>query len=121
MNDAKTLVLGASENPGRYANIALRRLRSYGHNVVAVGRSKGQVDDVPIADSTEGINGIDTVTLYLNPQHQKQFYDYLLNLKPRRVIFNPGTENYELERRLSDAGIEPIEACTLVMLSTGEY
>jgi uncharacterized protein len=117
----KTLVLGASENPARYAYIAMQKLRKYNHEVVALGLKKGRVGDVDIETGLPEFTGVHTVTLYINPQRQKQYYDYILSLKPERVIFNPGTENPELEQKLEDAGIEPLEACTLVLLSIGAY
>jgi predicted CoA-binding protein len=117
----KTLVLGASENPVRYSYLATNKLLAYGHPVVAIGKSKGNIQDVEIQTGQPEIEGIDTVTLYLNPANQKPYYDYIVSLKPRRVIFNPGTENDELERKLMQHGINPMEACTLVMLSTGQY
>lgn len=123
MKDQKkhTVVLGATENPDRYANIAIKRLLKYGHPVSAVGLKQGQVEDVKIQTGEPELNEVDTVTLYIGPKNQPPLYDYILKLKPRRVIFNPGTENYELEKLLDQNGIEPVEACTLVMLSTGEY
>ncbi|MCZ2459528.1 MAG: CoA-binding protein [Chitinophagales bacterium] len=122
MNEKKkTLVLGASENPSRYSNMAIHRLRNYGHPVVAIGRKKALVADVPVSDKTITENNIDTVTLYLNPSNQKQYYDYILSLKPKRIIFNPGAENSELYDLAEKNGIQPVEACTLVMLNTGQY
>lgn len=120
-NNGKTLVLGASENPARYSNLALKRLRSANYPVVAIGRKSGQVGDVEILKQKDPVEGVDTITLYLNPANQKEYYDYILSLKPRRIIFNPGTENPELEQLAIENNIEPIEACTLVMLSTGQY
>lgn len=117
----KTLVLGASENPGRYSNMAMQRLQASGHEVVAVGRRAGAVNGVPIHDAPVQTDEIDTVTMYLNPDHQKEYYDYLLSLKPRRIIFNPGTENEEFEQLAIDNGIRVQEACTLVLLGTGQY
>ncbi len=117
----KTLVLGASENTSRYSNIAIHRLRNNGHEVVAIGKKEGQVGDVPISVQKETIEQVDTVTLYLNPAHQKQYYDYILSLHPRRIIFNPGAENDEFYDIVQEKGIQPVEACTLVMLSTGQY
>lgn len=117
----KTLVLGASENPARYSNKAILRLRRKGHEVVAIGRRAGQVMDVPIATEQKLIGDIDTVTLYLNPINQQPYIDYILSLKPKRIIFNPGTENMQLEALAEEAGIEPVEACTLVLLSIGRY
>lgn len=120
-NNGKTLVLGASENPARYSNLALKRLRSANYPVVAIGRKSGQVGDVEILKQKDPVEGVDTITLYLNPANQKEYYDFILSLKPRRIIFNPGTENPELEQLAIENNIEPIEACTLVMLSTGQY
>jgi len=117
----KTLVLGASDHPGRYSYLALTRLRGNGHPVVAIGRKRATVGDVEIGTDKELLVGIDTVTLYLNPIHQKEYYDYILSLHPRRVIFNPGAENSELATLARANGIEPVEACTLVLLSTGQY
>lgn len=117
----KTLVLGASEDPMRYSNIAIKRLRSNGHEVVAVGKKPGKIGDVTIGTATEDIKDLDTVTLYLNPAHQRQYYNYILSLHPKRVIFNPGAENDELYDLAKSGGIQPVEACTLVMLSTGQF
>jgi predicted CoA-binding protein len=116
-----TLVLGATEKTDRYGNIALKRLLKYNHSVRAVGIKEGAVDGVPINVGTPEFTDVDTVTLYLNPTNQKPYYDYILSLKPRRIIFNPGTENPELESLAEQNGIEPVEACTLVLLSTGQY
>jgi predicted CoA-binding protein len=117
----KTLVLGASDNPARYSYLAINRLRSYDHPVVAIGKKHTWVTDVEIIKEKNNFEEVDTVTLYLNPLHQKEYYDYILSLKPKRVIFNPGAENEELSKLAKDNGIQPIEACTLVMLSTGQY
>jgi len=117
----KTLVLGASENPSRYSYLAVRKLTSHQHPVVAIGRKKGKVGEVPIETDHLPLEDIDTVTLYLNPRNQQEYYDYILSLQPQRIIFNPGTENEELEQLAKENGIETIEACTLVMLSIGNY
>ena len=117
----KTLVIGASENPARYSNLAINRLLSKGHEVVAIGKTPGIVSNVEISTQTEPREDIDTVTLYVNPQHQLPYYDYILSLKPKRIIFKPGTENDELEGLAKKAGIKVMEACTLVLLSTGQY
>jgi uncharacterized protein len=121
MSTKKTLVLGASDNPSRYSYLAIRRLSAHQHPVVAIGRKPGEVSGIPIRTATEEMSDVDTVTLYLNPQNQKPYYDYILHLKPKRIIFNPGTENEELIEKAEAAGIEPVIACTLVMLSTGQY
>ena len=122
MNEKKkTLVLGASDNPSRYSFLALHRLRSHGHPVVAIGKKTGMVGDVPIEKEKKDWQDVDTVTLYLNPKHQKQYYEYIVSLKPKRIIFNPGAENDELSDLASNNGIIPVEACTLVLLSTNQY
>lgn len=117
----KTLVLGASENPDRYSNMAILRLLSHNHEVVAIGNKAGKVRQVEIGTTPVASDDIDTVTLYLNPKNQQPYYDYILSLKPKRIIFNPGTENDELESMAKKAGIKTMEACTLVMLGTGQY
>lgn len=117
----KTLVMGASENPSRYSYLALQLLRQYGHPVVALGRKAAVVKDVEILTAPPGLDDIDTVTLYLNPLHQEPYYDYVISLRPRRVIFNPGTENESFQERLEQEKIPYMEACTLVMLRTGQY
>lgn len=117
----KTLVLGASDNPSRYSYLAIQRLRSHGHPVVAIGRKNTKVNDVIIEKEKQDVHNIDTVTLYLNPTHQQEYYNYIVSLKPKRIIFNPGTENEELIRLAMENNIQPLEACTLVMLSTGQY
>lgn len=116
-----TLVLGASDNPARYSNMAINRLRKNNHPVVAIGRRPGMVADIPLETETRKIENLDTVTLYLNPTNQKQYYQYILDLKPKRIIFNPGAENAELQELVKEKGIQPVEACTLVLLSTGQY
>lgn len=119
--EKKTLVLGASDNPSRYSYLAIKKLRAHQHPVLAVGRKETVVGEVPVHKETVPDDAVDTVTLYLNPQNQVPYYDYILQLKPRRIIFNPGTENPELMKMAEEAGIEPVIACTLVMLSTGQY
>ena len=117
----KTVVLGASDNPARYSYLALRKLQAYHHPVVAIGKKKGKVGDVPIETDHLPVDAVDTVTLYLNPQNQREYYDYLMEIKPNRIIFNPGTENESLIKMAKENGIEPVLGCTLVMLSTGMY
>ena len=121
MDKKKTLVIGASENTERYSNMAIRRLLKYGHPVVAIGNRKGKVEDVEITTEHPEMQDIDTVTLYLNPNNQKIYYNYILSLKPKRIIFNPGTENDELEKLAEQQGINVMEACTLVLLGTGQF
>lgn len=117
----KTLVLGASENPERYSYLAVQRLLSHNHPVVAIGKKAGNVHGINIYNDQREEKDIDTVTLYLNPGNQKKYYDYILSLKPKRIIFNPGTENDEFESMAQIKGIQTMEACTLVLLSTGQY
>lgn len=117
----KTLVLGASENTERYSNMAVRSLVAHGEPVVAIGNRAGEVEGVPILTGTPSIEGVSTVTLYLSSKNQQPLYGYILSLHPERVIFNPGTENPDFESMLKESGVEVIEACTLVMLSTGQY
>ena len=117
----KTLVLGASDDPSRYSYLAIHRLRKEGHPVVAIGRKETKVADVNVEKQTIPCNDIDTVTIYLNPIHQKDYYNYILSLHPKRIIFNPGTENRELEDLARENGILALEACTLVMLSNSLY
>ena len=121
MSGKKTLVLGASTNPSRYSFLAINKLRAYGHPVVAVGLREGKLGDVAIVKDKPAEEHIDTVTLYLNPTNQKPYYDYILSLKPTRIIFNPGAENPELEEMAEKNGIMVMEACTLVLLSIGKY
>jgi len=117
----KTLVLGASTKADRYAYKAANMLLSKGNKIALLGNKTGEVANHLIETDPSKISDIDTVTLYLNPKNQEQYYDFIKNLKPRRVIFNPGTENPEFEKELESEQIETIEACTLVMLSTGQY
>ena len=121
MEKKKTLVLGASENPARYSNLAIKRLVNYEHPVEAIGKRRGMVMGVPVETETKPFNNIDTVTIYLNLVHQKAYYDYIISLHPKRIIFNPGAENDELFQLAMDNGIKPVEACTLVLLNTGQY
>lgn len=121
MKGKKTLVIGASENPERYSNRAIQSLRKHGHSVVALAKREGNVIDVPIQTNFPPQKGIHTVTMYVGPQRQPEYYQQILELKPQRVIFNPGTENPELAEKLEKDGIEALEACTLVMLSTNQY
>jgi uncharacterized protein len=117
----KTIVLGASSNPARYSYLAVQRLRAHNHPVTAIGRRVGQVADVNITKDHLLENDVDTITLYLNPKNQVEYYDYILNLHPKRIIFNPGTENEELMQKAKENHIKPVIACTLVMLGTGQY
>ena len=118
----KTLVIGASVHPWRYSFLAVNKLLQTKHEVIALGKEKGNIDGVIIENEPKEFKEIDTVTLYINPSIQKEYYDYILNIiKPKRIIFNPGTENREFKAMAEKKEIKTIEACTLVMLSTGEY
>lgn len=117
----KTLVLGASPNPERYSYLAAERLQSYGHPVIAVGKKQGRIGQVNIEYPIPALTDIHTVTIYLNSKNQEAFYDSILALHPVRIIFNPGAENDMLKQLAAGNQIETIEACTLVMLSTGQY
>lgn len=121
MENKKTLVLGASENPARYSYLAVKKLASHQHTVIAFGKKKGMIGDVEINNVQQPFDGIDTVTMYLNPLHQKEYYDYIFSLHPKRIIFNPGAENEELAALAQQKGISTQEACTLVLLSTNQY
>jgi predicted CoA-binding protein len=121
MESKKTLVMGATPDSSRYAYIATRMLADYHHEVVPFGIKKGEINGLKILNEPPQATDFDTVTLYLGPQNQPQYYDYIIGLKPKRVIFNPGTENEAFGQQLTANGIEPVEACTLVMLRTGQY
>ena len=117
----KTLVLGASVNPERYSNIAIKRLVLKSYQVFAIGIKKGKINEININNELIAHKKIHTVTLYLNKKKQKEYYNYILSLKPKRVIFNPGTENQEFYKILEKESIAYSEACTLVLLSTNQY
>ncbi len=116
-----TLVIGASEKPDRYAYKAVRMLREHRHEVIAFGNRFGEIGDTKITADWSTDWSPDTVTLYINPKIQEEYIDRIIALNPRRVIFNPGTENSLFEQLLEKNDIEVLEACTLVMLSTGQY
>lgn len=116
-----TLVLGASLNLNRYSNMAIQRLRANDIPVFAIGLKEGKVSDVQIIKGGKPLESVHTVTLYLNPKRQEEYYNYIINLQPKRVIFNPGTENTEFEKMLMENNIEVEIACTLVLLSTHQY
>jgi hypothetical protein len=119
----KTVIVGATPNPSRYALLAAGMLKEYGFEFVPLGIKSGVVHGEPIIDLRKRpeMDDVDTITLYIGARHQPEWYDYLISLNPRRVIFNPGTENAEFESLLNQHGIEPVEACTLVLLRTGQY
>ena len=117
----KTVVIGASENSERYSHKAILALRKQGIETNALGLKAGKVSDVEIQTDTKDINDIDTVSLYVGPANQEHWLPSILELRPKRVIFNPGTENPMLEEILKSSGIEVTHACTVVLLSTRQY
>ena len=117
----KTLVLGASTNPERFSYTAVRKLKFANIPVVAVGFREGEINGVIIEKPFPKFEGIHTVTLYVGPRNLRDFYDYILSLKPKRVIFNPGTESPEFDEILTKAGIEVVYGCTLIMLANDLY
>ena len=121
MEKKKTLVIGASENKEKYSNLAVQRLTAHQQPVIAIGIKKGKIGDTIIETEKKPFDDIDTVTLYINPLRQKEYYDYIFSLHPKRIIFNPGAENDELEAKAKEKGIITQEACTLVLLSTNQY
>jgi predicted CoA-binding protein len=117
----KTLVIGASLNPERYSHHAVLMLREYDHPVEAIGLREGEIGGVRIRKPFPDLEGIHTITVYLGKNNQLPYYDYILQIHPRRVIFNPGAENEELEKILAEKGIEVVRACTLVMIVNGQF
>lgn len=119
----KTVIIGATTNKDRYAYLAAEMLTEYHHEIVPVGIKKGEVFGKAILEiqTRPEVQDVDTVTMYIGPQHQPEHYQYILSLKPKRVIFNPGTENSEFEKMVERSGAEAIEACTLVMLRSRQY
>ena len=119
--EKKTLVIGASENPQRYSHMAAKMLLEHGYPIELIGVREGEIEGHRIYKEHLPFKDIDTVTLYVGPKNQPVYYDYIISLKPRRVIFNPGTYNAEFKQILEEHGIDTEEACTLVLLSTGQY
>lgn len=119
----KTVIIGSSPNPDRYAYLAAQKLTSFNHEIVPIGIKSGNIFGREILDlrSKPEINNVDTVTLYISPQNQDQWIQYIIDLKPKRIIFNPGTENLTFAQNAQEQNIETIEACTLVMLNIGNY
>lgn len=117
----KTLVFGASLKPERYSNLAIQRLVATGIDTIAYGLREGTVSGVEIKDTLDKISDIHTVTLYLNPKRQEEYYTKIIAIHPKRVIFNPGTENPDFYTLLKQNEIEVDIACTLVLLSTGQF
>lgn len=116
-----TVVLGASPNPARFSHKAVKRLVRHGFQVVAIGKRKGHIGNIPIVAGQPALSNVHTVTMYLSPSHQGEIFDYVLSLRPKRIIFNPGTESPEFEEWLESYDIEIVHDCTLVMLATGRY
>jgi len=116
-----TVILGASPKSDRYSYLATERLKNHGHPVFAVGQREGNINETPISTELPENTEIDTVTLYLNPTNQQAWYQRILDLRPNRIIFNPGTENPEFEKMASESGIETTVACTLVLLASDQY
>ncbi len=117
----KTVVLGASAKTDRYSNRAVNQLIAHGHQVIPIGFENEKINGLQIETALLPIENVNTISLYLNPKRQEAYYDYILSLNPKRIIFNPGTENKDLEQLAKKQNIETIEACTLVMLSVGNY
>ncbi len=117
----KTVVIGASTNPERYSYLAVEKLLAHNHDVVPVGIKKGELFGLEIHNDLPALSDVHTVTLYVGKKNQDEIIDYVLSLNPKRVIFNPGTENQSFESILAQNGIEVLQACTLVMLSTDEF
>jgi len=117
----KTLVIGASEKKNRYSNLAIHKLVKNNHEVLAIGRRNAEVSGVEISKELSNFKNIDTVTLYVSSKHQKKYYDYIVSLQPNRVIFNPGTENFEFYKILESNNINYEVACTLTLLATNQY
>jgi predicted CoA-binding protein len=117
----KTLVIGASNNPSRYSHTAVLKLLAKGHDTVALGLKKGMIGPTPILTGTPDIRDIDTISLYIGADHQPALYDYILDLEPKRIIFNPGTENPGFAKLAAERGIEVVFGCNLVMLSIGTF
>nr|WP_302180035.1 CoA-binding protein [Chryseosolibacter indicus] len=119
----KTVIIGATTDQSRYAYLAARMLTEYKHEIVPIGIKKGEVFGTQILDIFQKpkVENVDTVTLYIGPQRQPEWYDYILQLKPKRIIFNPGTENPEFEKMAEQQGVEAVEGCTLVMLRSRQF
>jgi len=123
MSNKKTVILGATPNPSRYAFLAANMLENYAHEYVPVGIKSGEVNGVQILDLGQKpkIDDVDTVTLYIGSRNLPEWHEYILSLNPKRIIFNPGTEDQELARQAKSKGIETVFGCTLVMLRSDQY
>jgi predicted CoA-binding protein len=115
------VVLGASPNPDRYSYKAVKRLVSNNHQVVAIGKRKGFIGDIPIITGQPEIKDVHTVLMYLAPYHQGEIFDYVISLKPKRVVFNPGTESPEFEEWLESYDIKVVHDCSLLMMASGRF
>ena len=115
------MVLGASPNRQRFSNTCVKSLIRYGYQVIPVGIKEGEIAGKPIQTNKPTVKDIHTVTIYLNPEKQKEYYDYLLGLHPRRIIFNPGAENPEFKKKALEKDVEVVEDCTLIMLNSGYF
>jgi hypothetical protein len=120
-SEKRTVVLGASTNPARYSHRAVGLLLDKGIEPIPVGIKRGEIEGIPILNGEPELEDVHTVTLYLSPDNQRQYYDFILGLHPKRIIFNPGTENPELIRMAREQDIEVEIACTLTMLVVGNY
>lgn len=116
-----TLIVGASPNPSRYSYLATLKVAEYGHTVYPMGIRIGRIGSMEIMTERRNIDNIHTVTMYVGADRQKEWEDYILEIKPKRIIFNPGTDNNELWKKAQALGIECVDGCTLVMLSTGQF
>lgn len=121
MSDKKTLVLGASPNPSRFSYKAVKSLQRHDVPVIPVGIKNGEIGGIAIVKDRPAFDDIHTITMYIGPARQKDYYSWLLSLKPKRIIFNPGTENQEFMKMAEKDGIEVLEDCTLIMLNAGRY
>ena len=117
----KTIVLGASPKEKRYSNMCVKQLRKNDLAVVAIGKKEGKIEDVEIVTGTPAVEKVHTVAIYLAPENQKGYYDYVIHLNPERIIFTPGAENEEFRTKARAYGIETMDACPLVMMNTGIY
>ena len=119
----KTVIIGATTDRSRYAYLAASMLTQYQHEIVPIGIKKGELFGAQILNIFDkpALGNVDTITMYIGPRRQPEWYDYLLSLKPKRIIFNPGTENDTFEKMAEEQGIEVVEGCTLVMLRSYQY
>jgi len=117
----KTLVLGASQNSARYSYKAVKKLLEHNFEVVAIGLRETTIETVQIQKGMPDLKGVHTITLYMNPTNQEEYLEYLIGLRPKRIIFNPGTYNPKLEKMAREAGIETEEDCTLIMLDIDNF